>query len=152
MTFVDAMFFIPAFPFLLILMILPVSNQLFSPILISLLLFSAIAAYGFRNVYLMRPRNKFKGTAPRDVIPIVAKDLVVGFSLIMMSLVLVLLATEFFGLFSPAVASWGGIIYDAWNAPGAFERWWSWLPPLISAILLAFGFYLLGSSLDERLE
>lgn len=152
MIFVDAMFFIPAFPFLLVLMILPVSNQLFSLILISLLLFSAIAAYGFRNVYLMRPRNKFKGTALRDVIPIVAKDLVVGFSLIMMSLVLVLLATEFLGLFNPAVPSWGGIIYDAWNVPGAFERWWSWLPPLIFAVLLAFGFYLFGSSLDERLE
>lgn len=152
MTFVDTIFFIPAFPFLLILIMLPISSWLFSPLLISVLLFSAIATYGFRNVYLMRPKNhKFKGTMLRDVLSSVAKDLVVGFSLTMMSLVLVLPTIDFVG-FDPGVASWGCTINDAWNVPGGFQRWWWWFPPLIFAALLALGFFLLGSSLDERFE
>lgn len=120
----------------------------------------AIFLFGFpfqrfsaRALYLMRPKNhKFKSTVLRDVLSNVARDLVVGFSLTMVSLVLVLPAMDLFGLFNPAVASWGRIMYDAWNVPTGFERWWSWLPPLIFTALLALGFYLLGSSLDERFE
>ncbi len=153
MTFVDAIFFIPAFPFLLILMILPILDGLFSPRLMSLLLFSAIAAYGFRNVYLMRPKDhKLKGTMLRDVLSSVAKDLVVGFSLTMMSLVLVLPAIEFFGSRNPAVAGWGHIVSNALDVPRGLDRWWWWFPPVIFTALLALGFFLWGSSLDERFE
>lgn len=152
MTFVDVVYFIPVLPFIMVLVAFYGPNWPYLGLWLSLLLFSATATSAFRNTYLMRSRNqKLKGDSPKDVFFNLAKALLAGFSLTMISLILLLPAIEFFGLFEPSTASWGRIIHDAQIFMGV-ERWWWSLSPMIFIVLLALGFFLLGSALEERFK
>lgn len=153
MTFVDAIYFIPALPFLIaIIMLYGPSFWIIPGLWIMPLLLSAPAAYAFRNTYLMQPENsKLRGNSSRNMLLNLTRNLIAGFSLTMMSLVLVLPAVEFSGLYDPALASWGRTIHDALSYAG-IERWWWSLSPFVFMGLLALGFFLLGSTLVDRFK
>jgi len=150
MTFIDVVYFIPVLPFTIVLVAFYDPGWPYFGLWLSLPLFSATAASAFRNTYLLRSRNqKLKGDSPKDVFFNIAEALLAGFSLTMINLILLLPAIEFFGLFDPSTASWGRTIYDALTFQGVEHWWWS-LSPMIFMMLLALGFFLLGSALDER--
>jgi peptide/nickel transport system permease protein len=152
MTFFDVIYFIPVLPFLILSVAFFSPGGLHPGLWLSLPLFSAAATGAFRNTFLMRPQSqKLKGDSPKGIFFSMAKALLAGFSLSMISLILLLPVIDFFDLFDPSVMSWGRMLNAALSYQGV-ERWWWTLPPLIFIVLLALGFFLLGSALDERFK
>lgn len=159
MTLIDAILIVPIIPFMIILPFLTATvwgvGEVwgFSTLWFLLPFLSAIAAYGFRNTYLMRSRNqKLKGIGLKDAFPDLVRDLFSGFSFTMMSLVLLLPAVEALHPWHSQNVSWGSMAHEAWSTAGSFEQWWLWLVPTVSIGLFALGFFLLGSALDKRMK
>ncbi len=64
------------------------------------------------------------------------------------SVLLLFQTVNFLGFGDPNVPTWGRILYDAYQL-GGIRAWWVWLPPVMLTLLLVFGFFLIGTSLDD---
>lgn len=158
-TIVDTIFYIPVVPFLLIVAYIygvHIHGVSAGPYLLwldpfkmaLLLTLSPLTAKAFRDKYLRKslPRETHSGGFLNTV-----KDFLANFCLITASVVLLFSIIDYVGMCDPWAMSWGRMLYNVQYAY-TFSNWWWFLPPIACIILFSFGFFLLGSALDERLD
>jgi len=55
---------------------------------------------------------------------------------------------SFLGFGDPNAATWGRMLYNAYQL-GGINYWWIWVPPGISIVLICVGFVFVGHAVDE---
>lgn len=149
--FVDTLFTVPIFPFFIIVLMITGPLEWWWAQPPFSWFFFALATLGFRNTYLLRSKDqKLPGITPLGQFFNLLRDFCASLCFMIASLMLLLPTISLFGLFNPAVASWGRMLYDArWNM-AIGHAWWCFGPPVFCICFFALGFFLIGMALDER--
>ncbi len=57
-------------------------------------------------------------------------------------------ALSFLGFGDPNQATWGRMLYDAYQH-GGLPYWWVWIPPGLTITIICIGFVFMGHAIDE---
>ncbi|MDH5483142.1 MAG: hypothetical protein OEY22_09750 [Candidatus Bathyarchaeota archaeon] len=104
-----------------------------------------IAIIGFRTVYLTSLVHE---KSRRDEAYALLKYSLANFCLTAISVSLILTSIDFLGFGDPNQASWGRILYGAYQL-GGLPAWWVSIVPIGLVLLFITGLFLIGLSLDE---
>ena len=139
----ETLTFIPIFIILLINM-----NYLYYTNLAILVVFWVlvpIVAVASRNAYMIKYNQE---ETIKSKIYISIRYALANLCFTAISVLLLFQTVDFLGFGDPNVPTWGRIFYDVyWH--GGLRAWWVWLPPVMLTLLLVFGFFLIGTSLDD---
>ena len=158
MRVVDVMLCIPVLPILLILMRYFQPNVYLVVVLIAIFGWQGLSrvirskvlslkemafiesarASGASDSYLM-----FKHLVP-NVLPIAMAALVLAVP----GAIITEAALSFLGFGDPNAATWGRMLYHAYQL-GGLEAWWVWLPAGLSICVICVGFVFIGHAVDE---
>ncbi len=58
-------------------------------------------------------------------------------------------ALSFLGFGDPNQATWGRMLYDAYQHGGLPYWWWVWIPPGLTITIICIGFVFMGHAIDE---